>query len=128
KNDWYVRQARKILQERAARGQEMTQAGRDLLAMFDQQSDVTRQLRAMWALYAIGQASNAWLIQQLEHSNEHLRVWAIRFLVEGKSINERALDRFISMAKEDPSSLVRLFLASSLQRLVPSARAPLAAA
>ena len=53
-NDWYVRTARRLLQERAAAGRDLStgpsRAPRDPGA----NPDVTRQLRAIWALYATG--------------------------------------------------------------------------
>jgi putative membrane-bound dehydrogenase-like protein len=128
RNDWYVRQARRILQERAAAGERMDQVQSKLLEMFNSQTDVTRQLRAMWALSVTGGAHEDWLVEQLGHPNEHVRTWAIRFLVDEQPPGPEVLERFVRLANEDESGLVRLFLASALQRMPPEQRLPLAAA
>lgn len=99
----------------------------------------TARLRALWMLHIIGELSPGLF---LEDKNEHLRVWAVRFLTESwplDRITGPATDAFypdhaeartalIQMAKDDKSSLVRLQLASTLQRFPVSKRAELAAA
>jgi hypothetical protein len=57
------------------------------------------------------------LMKLLEHDSEHFRWWAVQFLCEDKHPASAALDRFASMAQTDPSPMVRLALASTLQRL-----------
>lgn len=128
KNDWYVRQARRILQERAADGHDMKAVHAQLLNLFENQKDVTGQLRAMWALFVTGGAAKPWLVQQLSHPSEHARTWAIRFLTDAGAPSADVLAQFVRMARKDDSALVRLFLASTLQRLQPGNRIPLAAA
>src|SRR5262249_19674820 len=54
KNDWFVRAARRNLQERAAAGQDMKAVHAALHALLDGQRDVPRKLRALWALYVTG--------------------------------------------------------------------------
>ena len=51
-----------------------------LRSLFDQQTDPVKQLRALCSLYAIGGADEEFLRAQLHHPDEHIRVWAIRFL------------------------------------------------
>ena len=45
RNDWFVRHARRILQERAAEGQDMMMARQALLGMFDEREEVTKLMR-----------------------------------------------------------------------------------
>jgi len=125
-NDWFVRKARRLLQERAAAGHDLHQAHATLLKMFDQQTDVTRKLRAMWALSTSGGATHAWLLSQLKYPNEHVRVWAIRFLTEEANFSDDTLQALLNMASLDDSAFVRLALASALQRLPVKQRAGLA--
>src|SRR5262249_16173336 len=47
RNDYFVRAARRNLQERAAAGKDMKAVHADLRQLFDGQADVTRQLRAL---------------------------------------------------------------------------------
>ena len=105
------------------------------------------KLRALWSLYVIGAAGGDFLRAQLRHSDEHVRVWAIRLLSDawpldtitsGRPANiaennqtivalATTLNEFVRLAKADDSALVRLALATVLQRLPVSQRADLAA-
>jgi putative membrane-bound dehydrogenase-like protein len=79
-NEWFVRQARLQLAERASAGREFDTARNQLREMFTRQSDPVLKLRALWSLYVIGGLDENFLFAQLRHSNEHVRVWAIRLL------------------------------------------------
>jgi putative membrane-bound dehydrogenase-like protein len=69
-NDWYVRHARRLLQERAATGRDMTLVARELLTQFQQRVEVPQKLRAIWALHAIGKLDRHYLTSQFQHENE----------------------------------------------------------
>ncbi|HEY2146696.1 MAG TPA: dehydrogenase, partial [Pirellulales bacterium] len=117
KNDWYVRHSRRILQERAAGGADMTAVNRQLREMFDVEPHVPRKLRALWALHVTGGATPEFLLAQLRHESEYVRGWAIQFLVEDRQPSQAARDEFARMASRDPSAFVRLNLSSALQRM-----------
>src|SRR5260221_9667207 len=53
KNDWYVRHARRLLQERAAAGKLAEGTAPALKAILKDNVDVTRRLRALWTLTSI---------------------------------------------------------------------------
>ena len=125
-NDWFVRHARRLLQERSHAGDDLSDAKDLLWKIYNTNKDVTRRLRALWALHSIGVLENAWLISQLTDSSEHIRVWAIRLLVDEPLIDETTVSRMTELAKTEQSGLVRLFLASALQRLIPYKRWDLA--
>ena len=127
KNDWYVRHARRILQERAAAGRDMTAVHAALAAMFDREESVPRKLRAFWALHVTDGTTTDFLVAQLRHESEYVRAWAIQFLVEDKHPSDAARSEFARLAKDDPSAFVRLYLASALQRMPPRERWPIAA-
>jgi putative membrane-bound dehydrogenase-like protein len=128
RNDWHVRQARRLLQERAAAGQSMLAAHVALHAMFEQQTDVTRKLRALWALSCTGGVNEEFLRKQLDHESEHIRAWAIRLLTDEKPPSDAAVAKFVAMAGSEQPSLVRLYLASALQRIPMDRRWELATA
>jgi putative membrane-bound dehydrogenase-like protein len=141
KNDWYVRAARRVLQERYGLGhgrETVPQRGPDhegrqavhaaLRRIYDGNPDVTRKLRALWALYVTGGTDESWLRQQLMQSSEHLRAWAIKLLVDEQAPGAETVKVFVQRAREDKSSFVRLHLASALQRLPVEQRVDLAAA
>jgi putative heme-binding domain-containing protein len=146
-NEWFVRQARVQLAERATAGRDFDAARAELREMFTRQSNPVLKLRVLWSLYVIGGADDNFLRTQLRHPNEHVRVWAIRLLSDAwplDSITSKrpaadvgktqalaghatTLKEFVRLAKRDDSALVRLALATVLQRLPVSQRADLAA-
>jgi hypothetical protein len=128
RNDWFVRHARRVLQQRAAEGRNMALVHRQLQQMYREQRDVTRQLRALWALHVTGGLDDALLLSQLDQADEHLRSWAIRLLCEDQRPPAAALARFRELAQRGDSPLVRLHLASALQRLPLAQRWEIAAA
>lgn len=128
RNDRYVRHARRNLQERMARGDDLTEVRNMLREQFEKQSDVTRKLRALWALHVIDGIDDAFLIGLLDHSSEHIRGWSVRLLCEDGSPDTDAIQSLAQLATNDPSPRVRLQLASALQRLEPNDRWPIAEA
>lgn len=127
RNDWFVRHARRLLQERAAIGANMTAVHAALLRIFEENSEVTRKLRALWALHVTGGADPVWLSERLTHPDEHIRHWAVRFLMEQEDGLKQA-EPLARLAAEESSWLVRLALSSALQRLAPGSRSGLARA
>ncbi|HWE95847.1 MAG TPA: PVC-type heme-binding CxxCH protein [Tepidisphaeraceae bacterium] len=117
KNDWWVRHARRVLQERAAAGTLGTSARPALLKALKENPDVTRQLRALWALHATGGVGESLTFELLGSPQETVRAWAIRLALEDHNASDALLDRLAALAKEDRSPVVRLALASGLQRL-----------
>lgn len=128
RNDWHVQHARRVLHERAAAGRDMTEVGRQLRAMFTEQKDVSRRLRALWALHVIADLDDNFLVSQLSDESEYVRSWAIRLLCERQDPPAAARRRFRDIATNGKSQFDRLHLASSLQRMVPEDRWPIAAA
>jgi hypothetical protein len=108
-----VRHARRILQERGPDPKVHARL-RDILSG---NPDVTRKLRAIWALYVTDGLSDADTLKLLDHENEHVRSWAVYLLVQDRDAPAEAVRRFATLAREDPSPLVRLYVASALQRV-----------
>ena len=100
------------------------------------------RLPVLWKQYQDGGTTPVMLRELLADSDEHVRVWAIRLLTDfwpldtiaGPLTNAVYPDRaeslaaFERMAREDASGLVRLTLASTLQRLPVPEREALAMA
>lgn len=127
-NVWYARQARRLLQERAAAGKDLSAVHASLLKIFNEQTDIPKKLRAMWALATSGGAPASWLMKELDDKDENVRVWAIRFLTDEGAPDQEARKKFVWMAAHDKSGLVRLALASALQRIPAAERGVLARA
>ena len=117
KNDWYVRRARRILQERATKGKVSEETHIQLWTHFKQQADPGRKLRALWALHVTDGVTQEHLTGMLSNEHEYIRAWAIQLLCEDMNPGNAALEKFVSLAKNDPSPIVRLYLASALQRI-----------
>ncbi len=115
-NEWYVRHARRLLQERAARHALQNGTVARLETMLQKNSDPSRQLRALWALDATGELKETTALAALSNPSEYIRGWAIQFLAETKNPSDSALKEFVHLAKTDPSPVVRLYLAAALQR------------
>ncbi len=121
RNEWYVSHARRLLQERAAKGA-LPRVDEALRRLLRDHPDSTRRLRALWALHAIGTLTAEDRLALLDHPDEDLRAWAIQLEVEGKSAGEAALAKMAALAAADPSPVVRLQLAVGVRRLPPSNR------
>ena len=82
RNDWYVRQARRLLQERSATPNwkaEPTHAA--LRKMLDSaEFDTPQRLRALWALQVTGGLDSARFLTLLDDRSEHIRGWSIQLL------------------------------------------------
>ena len=117
-NEWYVRQARTILQERGP-NPKVHEALKKILA---DNPDVTRKLRALWTLHVTAGLSEKELNDLLTNSSEYIRGWAIQLLTEDKEVSSATLSHFVNLAKNDESALVRLYLTSGILRLKPELR------
>ncbi len=122
RSDWHARRARVILQHRAATGTLTPAAQPRLRELFRSSANADWRLRAMWSLHVTGGWTADALVQVLSDPDEHVRAWAIQLLCEDQSPSAVAIDTFARMAREDRSAVVRLYLASALQRIDPGAR------
>jgi putative membrane-bound dehydrogenase-like protein len=121
KNEFYARHARRILQERAAHA-DLGTVHTSLKSMLRNSTSDVHQLRALWTLHVTGGLDEKTAMGLLESSHEFVRAWTIQLLAEGKDVGEEALKKFAGMAANDPSPVVRLYLASAMQRVEPGKR------
>jgi putative membrane-bound dehydrogenase-like protein len=127
-NDWYVRQARLQLQMRAASGKlDRKPVVADLEDLLTHADTSRLRLRALWALHVIGALPEERLLTLLGHTDEYIRAFTIQFLCEDRNPSQTAQTRFAELATSDPSAVVRLYLASALQRLTHDQRWPILA-
>jgi putative membrane-bound dehydrogenase-like protein len=132
---WGRRQVRKLLDRSADRLASLP------IEFFDGEEPL-KKLRMLWMAHSVEPIEREVLMKILEEDDEHLRVWAIRLLTDEWAIDSvygpmenrkvasdpELRDRFVKMAKEDQSGLVRLALASTLQRIAVKDRVVLAKA
>lgn len=119
-NDWYVRHARRILQERGISA-DGTAALEKILF---ENTDETRQLRALWTLHCAGKLSEPTLLKTLNAKSEYVRGWAATLACENETPSDAVLAELTRLAKGD-SALVRLRVAGSLQRIPLAQRWPI---
>jgi putative membrane-bound dehydrogenase-like protein len=126
-SDWHARRARVILQSRAAKKELKEDTHGHLLKIFEEDANPDWRLRAMWALHITGGfEDHTRLTAALDDKDEYVRAWAIQLLCEDQMAPEQALKKFVEMAWEDDSPIVRLYLASAMQRVNRSTRWQLA--
>ena len=119
-NDWYVRMARRLIQERAKSGSLSEKAIETLRSLALDHEEPARRLRALWALFAAGGLDDSLAERFLEDENEYVRAWTIQLLTDGRKVSSGLQNRFVKLAKSDPSPVVRLYLASAIQRVRPT--------
>ena len=128
KSSWHARRARVILQERAAKSSISREAKDVLNNMLATDKNADWRLRALWALHVSKALDQVQLKKLLTDKDEYIRAWSIQLLCEDKKVSDDILAQFQSMAKNDPSPVVRLYLSAALQRLSPNQRWDLAMA
>ena len=114
---WHANNARTILQHRSRSRSISTEAITILRNAFQPKNEIEIRLRAMWALHVTNAMDQAELLEALRDHEAYIRAWAIQLLCEDFSPPSSALSQFIEMAERDSSPVVRLYLASAVQRV-----------
>lgn len=135
KNDWFARHARRILHERAIAGAWSSEKLPDgvfnsngpgacvhrsitnLLATIAKELDSAGRLRLLLALHVTTGLDPETAIDVLDSGTEYMRAWAIQLICESGKPSDEAIGKFVTLAKSDPSPVVRLYLASAFQRI-----------
>jgi putative membrane-bound dehydrogenase-like protein len=143
-NEWHARHARKVLQERG-KSEAAIRLLRDLDSKSS--NDPAIRLRILLAEHAVGGlADQAEIERRLADADPTIRAWTIQLATEQAgdghlarqeprtaadggdarlarqeprqaALDSAILERFAALARSDPSPVVRLYLASALQRL-----------
>lgn len=121
-NEWFPRQARRVLQERASTGQDMTAVHARLRILFDSEPSPVIRLRALWSLHVTGGADTTWIAKCLGDVDENVRYWAIRLLADGGQVDAASASLIVNRSSLETSWLVRMALASALPSLAEDAR------
>ena len=138
-NVWYFRQFLQNLSVNSLTEREKYSIIRICELNFVGRQPTPIRLRAMWGLHALNKLISE---SYLNHPNEHIRAWLIRLMMDDQPIDtlfgprETALpntspefvQKLVQQALTDTSGLVRLSLASALQRLPVESRGELAKA
>ncbi len=149
KNEWFVRHARRILQERAAEGKLADKTGALVAEWFDKMLKVENNpdepraarnasyslLRLLWLSHSTANLSwkpnikkKDWGVGEkaLMDYREFVRAAGVRLLMQDPEMVRNKIDMLEFLADNDPSPLVRLAIASGLQKVPLSERHGLA--
>lgn len=117
KSEWHARRARVILQSRASKAKLDSRVYDQLRKIFTSHSNSDYRLRALWALHVTGGFQAGELEDALSDKDEYVRAWAIQLLCEDRSPAPDIVKELVRMASADKSPVVRLYLASAIQRV-----------
>ncbi|MCC6288207.1 MAG: PmoA family protein [Chitinophagaceae bacterium] len=116
-SDWHARRARVILQGRTVKKVLDKVAHDKLMEIYTSSQNADHRLHAMWTLYVTKSSTGDMLMKALDDKDEYIRSWAIQFLGEDGNVPAAASAKMITMAQKDASPVVRLYLASAIQRV-----------
>ncbi|MBI3861761.1 MAG: dehydrogenase, partial [Planctomycetia bacterium] len=119
-NDWYARQARRLLAERC--DQSVAPA---LMKFALKSSDQRLALQGLWSLYVLGAFDAPLALKTLVSPHENVRAWTIRLVGDDRNVSPPLLAEFIRLARYDASVVVRCQLACTAKRLPASATMPI---
>lgn len=115
---WHARHARLVLQERDHAGALGSKVRRDLIRILNSTQPDEHRLRALWAIYSIGEFNSRVFNLTRSDKNEYIRGWGIQMLTQDEGgISGSQMRQLERMARNEKSPVVRLYLAAALQRL-----------
>jgi putative membrane-bound dehydrogenase-like protein len=115
KNDWLVRHARRILQERALNGKKDKEVIQTLFQTIRGKESVAKQLKALWCLFALGEVNETTF--ELQSLDSEVRAWVVRLLLDEKNPSKSLIKKLAEIASQEKSPQVQLAIASGLQKL-----------
>lgn len=123
---WHARRARVILQHRSG-SRDIDAAAMNALRQVYRHKNADYRLRGLWALHCVGQLpwtsdsdDHPNLLATMQDGDPHIRAWAIQLACEDGPIQQPSDDVFASLlrlAEQESSPVVRMYLASALQRI-----------
>ncbi|VTR97526.1 membrane-bound dehydrogenase domain protein : Putative membrane-bound dehydrogenase OS=Singulisphaera acidiphila (strain ATCC BAA-1392 / DSM 18658 / VKM B-2454 / MOB10) GN=Sinac_5736 PE=4 SV=1: Cytochrom_C [Gemmata massiliana] len=114
-NDWLVRKARRVLQERAAAGKLEKTTPDALRKILKDETDTARRLRGLWALEAIAVLKEGELIGLLSDRDETVRAWAYRLGAQCRTGSDAIAHTMSARIAGERSPFVLAAAASALQ-------------
>lgn len=117
KNEWFVRTARRLLHERAQAAPIDPNVAGMIGGLFANHVDPAIRLRALLTASAIGHFTDAVADRCINDPDEYIRGWGIRLSTDQGEPSSQMQAIMVRLAKTDPSPVVRLHLASAIQRV-----------
>ena len=123
-NEYFVRQARKVLAERGLAGVRISgESLTKLRTVLTSDTDSLRRLRALWVLQSANLLDDSLLAASLKDTDPAVRGWSVRLIAQQWTAGVPAL---AELAKTESSAQVRRELASALSYLPLAQRAAIA--
>jgi putative membrane-bound dehydrogenase-like protein len=116
KNEWFVRHARRLLQERSTIRPRDWAIVTELRKLMDS-TDVNVRLRGMWALFSTGSMDSSDLAPAVQGRHELTRSWAVRLAFDLGMPDKNVLALITDLAGKDSLPAVRRAIASALHRI-----------
>jgi len=120
RNDWYARQARRLLAERCDHSVVPALTG---LALESDQERLA--LQGLWSLYVVGALDAQLAEKALASRHEYVRAWTVRLLGDDRLVSPALLRQLVHLAGCDSSVVVRSQLACTAKRLPASETVPI---
>ncbi len=114
KNEWLVRHARRLLQER---GEDPAAQAQLTAILDDAKLDLPQRLRALWALHATGGVPEKIAMSLLSEREPRLAGWTVQLLCEHGAPSPNTLRKFAQISRDSDSPIVRLAVACAMQRV-----------
>jgi len=89
--------------------------------------DEVLALESLWALVVNGGFNESLGLELLGHSSEDIRTWSVRLLGDPKKVSKAVAQRFVDLARREPSPVVRSQLACTAKRLDGATSLPIVA-
>jgi len=124
-NVWYIRKARQELVRRTLASHSKNPVRERLLARIRERDKPSRSLESLWTHYCLGYLDFATASELLDHPDEAIRAWTIRFLGEMGEVPRDLAHRLDKLAEKEPSVGVRIELACLAKRIPPQQALPI---
>ena len=115
-NKRIVRHSARLLQERSSNGG-IDKKTLGALKKKKNGKTIDERLQGLWGLHRTGNLKEKELLSLVKDKEEHIRIWALKLLVDEGKASKQASKAIIEQAQSEKSSLVRLHLASIMRNL-----------
>jgi putative membrane-bound dehydrogenase-like protein len=111
RNDWFRREARRLLTERRDAGIVTRLRTQSL-----QRTNNALALRSLWALYVSGGFDDAIAAKLIQHPHAPVRAWTVRLLGDVRALSQELQPQIVALARAEKNPSVRNQLACSAKR------------
>lgn len=122
RSEWFTRTARRLLQERSAKRAIQPAALEILKLQSTEAEEVSQRLRAIWTLFVTENLNTDAIAVAARDESDAIRSWAVRLATQTGGDPALPLESIVELARNDPSPVVRLAIASAAPALPKATR------